>query len=54
VLRRIFGSKREKVVGGWKRLHDVELHNLFALPNISRVICLIKHHTMKIYEGVEV
>jgi hypothetical protein len=25
VLRRIFGSKREKVAGGWRRLHNVEL-----------------------------
>jgi hypothetical protein len=27
VLRRIFGSKREKVVGEWRRLHNEELHN---------------------------
>jgi hypothetical protein len=28
-LRRIFGSKSEEVVGGWRRLHDEELHNLY-------------------------
>jgi len=38
VLRRIFGHKREEVVGVWRRLHNVELHNLHALPNITRVI----------------
>jgi len=25
------------VVGGWRRLHNEELHNLYALPNIIRV-----------------
>jgi hypothetical protein len=34
---RIFGRKREEVVGGWRRLHNEELHNLYALPDI-RVI----------------
>jgi hypothetical protein len=38
VLRRIFGPKREEVVGGWSRLHNEELHNLYASPNIIRVI----------------
>jgi hypothetical protein len=33
VLRRIFGLKREEVAGGWRRLH-----NLYASPNIMRVI----------------
>jgi hypothetical protein len=28
VLRRIFGSKREDVAGGWRRLNNEELHNL--------------------------
>jgi hypothetical protein len=27
VLRRIFGPKREEVAGGWRRLHNEELHN---------------------------
>jgi hypothetical protein len=38
VLRRIFGSKREEMAGGWGRLHNEELHNLYASPNIIRVI----------------
>jgi hypothetical protein len=28
VLRGIFGPKREEVAGGWRRLHNKELHNL--------------------------
>jgi hypothetical protein len=38
VLRRMFGPKREEVAGGWRRLHNEELRNLYALPNIIRVI----------------
>jgi hypothetical protein len=29
-LRRIFGSKREELAGGWSRPHNEELHNLYA------------------------
>jgi hypothetical protein len=42
VLRRTFGTKREEVAGGWRRLHNEELHNLYASPNIIRVIKLRK------------
>jgi hypothetical protein len=31
VLRRIFGPKREEVAGGWRRLHNEELHDLTRL-----------------------
>jgi hypothetical protein len=37
VLRRIFEPKREEVAGGWRRLHNEELHNLYASSNIIRV-----------------
>jgi hypothetical protein len=37
-LRRIFGPKREKGVRGWRKLHNEELHNLKASPNIVRKI----------------
>jgi hypothetical protein len=30
LLRRIFGPKREEVAGGRRRLHNEELHNLYA------------------------
>jgi hypothetical protein len=38
VLRRTFGPKRDEVLGGWKILHNEELHNLYSLPNIIRMI----------------
>jgi hypothetical protein len=38
VLRRIFRPKREEVAGGWRRLHNEELHNLYSSPNIIKVI----------------
>jgi hypothetical protein len=38
VLRRIFGSKRHEVTGGWRKLHNEELHNLYSLPSIIRMI----------------
>jgi hypothetical protein len=38
LLRRTFGPKREEVAGGWRRLHNEELHNLNASLNIIRVI----------------
>jgi hypothetical protein len=38
VMRRIFRLKREEVAGGWKRLHNEELHNLYASPSIIKVI----------------
>jgi hypothetical protein len=38
VLRRIFGSKRDEVTGGWRKLHNEELHDLYSSPSIVRVI----------------
>jgi hypothetical protein len=38
VLRRIFGPKREEVVGDWRRLHNDELRNLWSSQNVIRVI----------------
>jgi hypothetical protein len=35
---RIFGPKRDEVAGAWRRLHNEELHNFYASPNIIRVI----------------
>jgi hypothetical protein len=38
VLRRIFGTNRDGVTGGWRKLHNEELHNLYSSPNIIRII----------------
>jgi hypothetical protein len=38
VLRRIFGPKRDEVTGGWRRLHNEELHGLYSSPNIVRLM----------------
>jgi hypothetical protein len=38
VLRRIFEPKRDGVTGGWRNLHNEELHNLYSLPSIIRII----------------
>jgi hypothetical protein len=37
VLRRISGPKRDEVMGGWRKLHNEELHNLYSSPSISRM-----------------
>jgi hypothetical protein len=38
VLRRIFGSGRDEVTGGWRKLLNEEFHNLYSSPSIIRVI----------------
>ena len=38
VLRRVFGPKGDEVIGDWRKLHNEELHDLYPLPNIVRVV----------------
>ena len=38
VLRGIFGPKRDRVTGEWRKLHNEELNDLYSSPNIVRVI----------------
>jgi hypothetical protein len=40
VLRRIFEPKRDEVMGGWIKLQYKELHDLYSLPSIIRMMCL--------------
>jgi hypothetical protein len=36
--KRIFGSKRDEMAEGWRRLHNEELRNLYASLNIIGMI----------------
>jgi hypothetical protein len=45
VLRRVFGLKREQIIGGWRKLRNEELHNTYSS---SHVIRLIKSRRMKL------
>jgi hypothetical protein len=38
VRRRIFGPKRDEVTGGWRELHNEDLHGLYSSPSIIGVI----------------
>jgi hypothetical protein len=38
VLRRIFGPKRDEMVGGRRKLHNEELYSLYCPPSIIKKI----------------
>jgi hypothetical protein len=38
VLRRIFGPKKDEVMGEWRKLHSEELHNLYSSADIIRQV----------------
>jgi hypothetical protein len=38
VLRRIFGPKKDEETGGWRKLHNEELRNLYSSPSIITII----------------
>jgi hypothetical protein len=40
LLSRIFGPRRDEVMGGWRKLHNRELHDLFYSSNVIRMIKL--------------
>ena len=37
MLRRVFGPKRDEVIGEWRKLHNEELSDLYLL-NTARVV----------------
>jgi hypothetical protein len=38
MVRRISGSEKDEVTGGWRKLHNDGLHNLYSSTNIIRMI----------------
>jgi hypothetical protein len=38
VLRRMFGHRKDEVMGEWRKLHNGGLHNLYSSPDIIRQI----------------
>jgi hypothetical protein len=38
VLRRIFGPRRDEVTGGWRKLHNGELRELYSSPSFIRIM----------------
>jgi hypothetical protein len=40
VLSREFGPKRDEMTGGWRKLHNEELHKLYSSPSIIRMMKL--------------
>jgi hypothetical protein len=58
MLRRTFEPKWDEVTGGWRKLHNQELHNLYSSPSIIRMIKsrrmrLAGHVECKVEEEVE-
>jgi branched-subunit amino acid aminotransferase/4-amino-4-deoxychorismate lyase len=49
LLRRIFCPKKDEVTGGWRKLHEEELHNLYSS---SSIITMIKSRRMRWEEHV--
>jgi hypothetical protein len=37
MLIKLFGPKRDEMIGDWSQLHNEELHNLFSSPSMIRM-----------------
>jgi hypothetical protein len=38
VLRRMFGLRRDEVTGGWRKLHNEEILNLYPSASVIKMI----------------
>jgi hypothetical protein len=57
VLRRIFGPKRDDVLGGRRKMQNVELHNVHTSLSVIRMITSRRmrwagHSVLKIIDGI--
>jgi hypothetical protein len=34
----MFGPRRDEVTGEWRKLHNEELHDLYSLPSVIRIM----------------
>jgi hypothetical protein len=56
VLRRILGREGEGITGGWRKLYNEEVHNLYSSPNIRVIKSRIMRwagHTERTHAGDE-
>jgi hypothetical protein len=37
VLKKIFGPRRDKIAGGWRKLHNEELNKFYTSANVIRM-----------------
>jgi len=55
VLRRIFGPKRDEVTREWRKLHNVELNDLYFAPNVKNEMggpCSTYEENRDVYTGL--
>jgi hypothetical protein len=53
VIRRIFGTKKEEVIEGWKKLQEEQVKHLYSLRNIITVIKKMKDKISEVYSTHE-
>jgi hypothetical protein len=46
VLSRVFGPKMDEVMGGRRKLHNEELHDMYSSPSIITIIMLRRMRLM--------
>jgi hypothetical protein len=56
VLRRLFGPKRDEIIGGLRKLQNYEFHNMYSSSNIIRMMTSRRMrwagHVARMWEGM--